>query len=123
MWRKIHAKRVLLKKTFLQVFNTLKSYRIDIKNVGTVENNIDVEANDCKKYSPSWLVNKDGCGCVIEGHKNKQSIKIQVIKDGILHFVFRGIDKKYDNKRLPVWINYKSIKIDGKEILSEPVEA
>ena len=28
---------------------------------------------------------------------------------------------RFEGKRFPIWIDYKSIKIDGKEILSSPI--
>ena len=32
-----------------------------------------------------------------------------------------GPDVRFEGKRFPVWLDYKSIKIDGKEILSSPI--
>ena len=43
------------------------------------------------------------------------------MNDGVLSLSFKGPDKQYNSVRIPIWIDYKSIKIDGKEILSEPV--
>ena len=34
---------------------------------------------------------------------------------------FQGPDMRFEGKRFPVWIDYKSIKIDGKEVLPSPV--
>lgn len=46
---------------------------------------------------------------------------IKAIQDGKLILSFKGQDKRYNGTRFPVWVDYKSIKIDGKEILSVPV--
>ena len=35
--------------------------------------------------------------------------------------IFRGICKEYENSHIPVWTDYKSIKINGNEVLSHPI--
>ena len=34
---------------------------------------------------------------------------------------FRGSNVSFEGVRFPVWNDYKSIKIDGKEVLSSPI--
>lgn len=113
----------LTKKEASAVKKWLCSSRIDVKNIGGSSNNIEVKAENCKISKPGWLNNSQGGGCVVEGNTLIQKIEIKAIQDGILHFEFRGIDKKFENKRVPLWIDYKSIKIDGIEILSVSIAA
>ena len=41
---------------------------------------------------------------------------------GNLFLVFRADDKRYNGTRFRLWVDYKSIKINGKEQLSAPVQ-
>lgn len=58
---------------------------------------------------------------VTESNKKIQNITIKAIQNGKLVLSFKGQDKRYSGTRFPLWVDYKSIKIDGKEILSSPV--
>lgn len=100
----------------------LLSSRIDIKNNGTEQNRVKIIASNCKIETPSWFTNAQGVGQVVEYNNGIQKMTIKVIQDGRLYFAFRGIYKHIGEKNLPIWIDYKSIKIDGKEILSAPVQ-
>lgn len=105
-----------------QAQNNLTPARIDIKNFGGADNNQTVVAPQANISQPAWFTNAQGKGTVISSSAQKQKITVQAIKNGNLRFEFRGADKCYaQGVRIPVWIDYKSIKIDGKEILSAPV--
>ena len=104
-----------------QIIHLLTSFRIDIKNTATKENNVIISGNEISIHSPDWAKNDYGNGWVIQGNTSQNIIKIKVVKDGILKFSFMGIDKRFEDKRIPIWTDYKSIKIDGKEILSVPI--
>ena len=95
--------------------------RIDIKNLGNKNNTVTIEARDSKVISPSWFRNVQGEGRVLTSAADKGKIKISAIRDGKLSINFRGPDMRFEGKRIPLWIDYKSIKIDGKDILSSPV--
>ena len=104
------------------VKNSLQSFRIDIKNLGSAENAISITAQNAQISTPAWFTNAQGIGQVVSGSSTKQKLSIKAIKSGTLQFNFRGQDKRNpDNTRFPLWIDYKSIKIDGKELLSMPV--
>ena len=120
-----YRKRCLLKERKLlcakQVQNQLCCIRIDIKNIGTVENAVAIEAEDSTISEPRWLCNARGRGQVLRSSANRGKIKIHIISDGKLTVNFLGPDMHFGGNRVPVWIDYKSIKIDGKEILPSPV--
>lgn len=99
----------------------LKTMRIDVKNYGDVDNNVDVNASGTRVIQPLWYANEKGHGSVIESSNEEQQIKITAIGNGILRFAFRAPDKRYKDKRFPLYIDYTSIKIDGRELLSKPV--
>ena len=99
----------------------LLSYRINIKNLGTSTNGTDIRADNAVVKEPKWFTNAEGKGKTVSGHTMKNTIKIKAINDGTLRMDFRGEDKRYKDERIPVWIDYKSVKIDGEEILSMPV--
>ena len=104
-----------------QVYKQLSSFRIDVKNLGTADNSLEVVAPKATVNMPVWLTNSQGKGCVVSGTELSQSLNLKAVKDGKLQIFFRGPDKRFNNVRYPLWIDYKSIKINGKEILSTPV--
>ena len=102
--------------------NSLHSFRVDVKNLGSAENAVSITAPDTQVTIPAWFTNAQGIGQVVSGSSSKQKLTIKAIKSGTLRFDFRGQDKRDVNKtRFPLWIDYKSIKIDGKELLSAPI--
>ena len=113
--------KVLRQRLCQYIIARLNALRIDIKNWGNKDNAVTIEAQNSKITSPGWFRNTQGEGKVLTSTENKGKIKISVIRDGKLSVNFRGPDVRFEGKRFPVWINYKSIKIDGKEVLSSPV--
>ena len=113
----------LLAKHYCKKIKTfLCTFRIDIKNLGSAENAVSITAQNAQISTPAWFTNAQGIGQVVNGASTKQKLTIKAIKSGTLQFNFRGQDKRNpDNTRFPLWIDYKSIKIDGKELLSMPV--
>lgn len=116
----LELQREKIQRKYIQ--KQLLSSRIDIKNNGTEQNRVKIIASNCKIETPSWFTNAQGVGQVVEYNNRIQKMTIKVIQDGRLYFAFRGIYKHIGEKNLPIWIDYKSIKIDGKEILSAPVQ-
>lgn len=95
--------------------------RCDIKNVGSSKNDIRVIESSQRAYSPDWLCDENGGGVVFSGKIKSVNAKITTIGDGILRIAFLGPDMRVDGKRVQLWIDYSSIKIDGAEILSAPI--
>lgn len=120
----------LLKQKYLQekyqnaqcqaICRQLKSMRIDIKNFGNTNNAIKIETS-AKVFEPEWFSNVQGKGQVVSANKKIQNIIIKAIQNGKLRLDFKGIYKNVDGKNYPLWIDYKSIKINGKEQLTAPV--
>lgn len=99
----------------------LTNSRIDIKNFGNANNAVEITTL-AKISAPAWFANTQGQGQVVESSKKIQNITIRAVQDGKLILSFKGQDKRYNGTRFQLWVDYKSIKIDGKEILSAPVE-
>ena len=113
--------KIKLKKSVKKVCQkNMQAVRIDIKNYGKDNNAVEITAS-AKVSQPNWFANTQGIGQVIETNKKSQDITIKAIQDGKLVLSFRGQDKRFEGTRFPVWADYKSIKIDGKEILSAPI--
>lgn len=103
------------------VCRQLKSMRIDIKNFGKADNNIDIMTT-AKTFAPAWFTNEQGHGYTVESMHKKEILTLKCSGFGKLRLDFKAADKRCNGKRFPLWVDYKSIKIDGKEILSAPVE-
>ena len=109
--------KVLKHRLCQHILTRMSVLRIDIKNVGTEENAVAIEAENSAVSKPGWFSG----GQVLTSSTEKGKIKISIITSGKLMLVFRGPDVRFEGKRFPLWNDYKSIKIDGKEILSSPV--
>lgn len=101
----------------------LHTARIDIKNNGGSDNDINIVTENAKVIKPAWFKNEQGQGAVIENSALTAHIKIMAIEPGTLRLTFRAPDRRYDGKRFPVYVDYTSIKIDGNELLKEPISA
>lgn len=106
-----------------QIVKKLSTMRVDIKNAGSTHNSVTIKSKNAKISKPSWFTNTQGVGQIVESYEPKQEIKIKAIKSGKLILNFRGPWLRHKDKRIPLWIDYKSINIDGKEILAKPVAA
>ncbi len=102
------------------ICHQLKSLRIDIKNFGKVDNDVDITTT-AKTFAPAWFANEQGRGRVVESIHKKETLTLKCRGSGKLRLEFRGSDKRFDGTRFPLWIDYKSIKINGKEQLTAPV--
>ena len=120
-----HKKHGLLKSAkslrVKYILRQLWQMRIDIKNFGVKENKVSIQAENSTITAPVWLRNAQGEGCCLTSYESRGQIKIRIIKDGRLELKFMGPDKRFEGVRFPVWSDYKSIKIDGVEVLSSPV--
>ena len=121
----------LLKQKYLQekyqnmqcqaICHQLKSLRIDIKNFGKADNDIDITTT-AKTSAPAWFANEQGRGRVVESVHKKESLTLKCRGTGKLRLDFKAADKRCNGTRFPLWVDYKSIKINGKEQLSSPVQ-
>ncbi len=98
----------------------LSSARVDIKNIGIKTNNVDVKTvTDISE--PTWFKDETGAGKVIEFSALTNTMTIKAINAGKLIISFKGKECCHQGQRFPLWVDYESIKIDGREILSEPI--
>lgn len=83
--------------------------------------NIISTSDDLAKWSkPEWL-QKFGGGIMLHSSSGILSIVLKVEKKGELCLWLRGVDVREHgdhNKRIPYWLNFKKLIIDGKEIFS-----
>ncbi|MBR1600396.1 MAG: glycosyltransferase family 61 protein [Alphaproteobacteria bacterium] len=99
----------------------LTTFRIDIKNYGNKENAVEVIADNCYVSTPLWYKDSQGQGVVVECNSKVQKITLRIIKNGKLTICFKGIYRCCNDHHIPLWVNYRSIKINGQEILSDTV--
>ena len=96
--------------------------RIDMKNYGNVDNSIelfDISDENTFINMPKWFKNKKGSGTYITSFKGDLNYKIKCIHDGKLKIFLKTLDIKDANKnRFPIFIDYISLKINGKEYLN-----
>jgi len=115
------AKKEYKNITIKNIEKQLLAIRLDVKNNGAESNNIDVVAPNTRISKPLWMKNAQGQGAVLESNETELHINITAVGDGVLRLAFKAADKRYDGKRLTVYVDYASIKIDGKELLKEPM--
>lgn len=112
-------KENVMKKTL----SLLMPVRIDIKNNGNYNNDLIVTATTGRITTPAYYKNDKGVGYVVEYSKLFNTIKIKIIHDGTLQINFKTQDKRYKGCKYHFWVNYKSIRIDGEELLPNPISA
>ena len=95
--------------------------RVDIVNFGE---GCDVELvyssdNENNIRIPHWI--KGGSGVVVESSKGVLDVIVRFVGDGNLKLSFRSTDVRDKNKkpRLPIYIDFTDIKINGKQVLDE----
>lgn len=96
--------------------------RIDIKNYGNQNNHIEflyVSDDKSKLELPDWFKDKNGVGAVVESFESNLDLKIKCINDGKLILKLKGIDAKWKGVRIPIFINFKSVIINGVQQINE----
>ena len=113
LFKVMQMRKKMFALTADKILSEFTKMRVDIKNSGTAKNALSITASKAKV----GFINTKSIGQVVQGNNLKQTIKIKAINDGKLIFDFRGQDKRdKENQRIPLWCDYKSIKIDGKKI-------
>jgi len=114
-------KKIKERKVNNLILSKLSGVRLDIKNFGNEHNALEITADNMSISEPKWFTDDKGIGKILQGNSMKNVIKLKAINDGRLLINFRGQDKRFNEKKFPLWIDYKSIKVNGEEILLEPV--
>ena len=121
LYEKYEYKESLLKHKILERYITA---RVDIKN--TLKEDSDIQFEDIDDLisinSPKWFCN-NGKGYVLHSQEGSMDISFKCIGDGNLTIYLRAKDIRDENSiRLPIFINYKSFRLNGQEMLSASKE-
>ena len=96
--------------------------RIDIKNYGSAGNDLTlVNCDDSSSniFKPNWFKDYDGIGTIVSSSKGDLKLSFKCIHEGNLKIDFRAIDfRDRDDNRVPIYIDYHKIEIDGKSIIN-----
>ena len=105
----------------LRYADFLSKWRIDIKNFGGESNAIKVLSlpGRARADFAGFLRDENGSRVVISGKNGKNLIQIKSINGGVLKIFLRGIYKLCEERVLPLYTDYESVKINGCEILNE----
>ncbi len=94
--------------------------RVDIKNYGDERNSIIMLEEDMSYniFQPKWFADSEGIGSVITSFNKELNLSFKCINNGKLKIKFRAKDfKDLNNSRIPIYIDYKKIEIDGESII------
>lgn len=108
------------------IFN-FRSARLDIKNHGQ-ENSITITNKDVVHpfwvETPKWFSDKSGKGCVVQARQDQCSLRVRCHGTGSLSIECKALDRRgTKGVRLPLWVTYTSLKINGQEQLDAPSNA
>lgn len=99
--------------------------RIDLKNEGKADNELEflsISDDHVSLMSPDWF-NKDGVGYVLETYCEELQLSLKVHGDGKLNIALRGKDVVIYDKRIPVWIEYTCLDVNGQNIIEDSILA
>ena len=102
----------------------LRSWRIDTSfvNTGSGVASLSGSGEQVAIECPTWLLNNGHQGMVEHGQAFSCKYKLVCGGGGDVLFSLRGIDRRCDGKRLKVFADYESFKINGKEMLEGPIQ-
>ena len=113
--RKLKRKYKAIKK-----YNTA---RIQFKNIGSSENNIEIlesSDDDLSIKVPQNLCDENGKALVIHSVANSLDMKIKAIGDGLLTIDFKSYNINLENgERFLIYIDYTDIEINGRNYITE----
>ena len=97
--------------------------RIDIKNFGTHENNLEIiRISDYSAdiYNPTWFKDNKGQGKLIESNEGILNLELKCIKSGLLKIWLRGIDcMDKNNHRFPIFIDFIKFEINNENLINK----
>ena len=119
-WGPLYSRNAILDDNSLNKFSTV---RIDLKNYGDKSNNILLLDENTSLFNisqPEWFADLKGTGSVITCDNKELDLSVKCVNDGKLKIDFRGIDfKDSNNNRIPIYIDYSEIKVDGKSLIND----
>ena len=117
-----HKNKVVLEEDFYNKLEKYNTARIDIKNLGSADNDIDIiriSDSDAKYSKPGWYKSDKGTGLVVKSQKNYLEVIIECICDGKLKILLRGIDYRLNGNRFPIGVNFTKFMINDEEVFNE----
>ncbi|WP_346661700.1 DUF6270 domain-containing protein [uncultured Methanobrevibacter sp.] len=126
-WNNIKLKQKIYDLKFPKIFLKYVTARIDIKNEGSVTNDVKILENSDSEsiiMNPGWYKNDLGIGTQVQCNKGVINLKIKCVNDGVLKIILRGIDYCNEtDKRSPIFINFTDFNVNGNDILLKTVSA
>ena len=122
-WCPINYKsNFFLKTDYEKLMDNFYRARIDIKNSGSAGNDlilVDCDDSSSHIFKPDWFKDYNGIGTVVSSSKGDLNLSFKCINEGNLKIDFRAIDfRGRDDNRVPIYIDYHKIEIDGKSIIN-----
>ena len=114
--------RALKRRLCQYIWARMSTLCIDVKILSNKKEAIQIEAQGSTIIERVWCGNTQGERMTLTSSAPKGKIKISTVKADELTVNFCGPDVRFEGKKFPVWIDYKSISINGKDVLSSPVE-
>lgn len=98
--------------------------RIDIINKKDKDNAVKVfYASDKVEVAyPGWFEYNYGQGAYLRAGDRTVDVVFKCIKDGVLDISLRGPDVRLSGKRVPSYVNYNKLVVNGETILNETVK-
>ncbi len=114
------TERDVYQKHMTEIRHLLQQWRIDVKNVGSADHAVAVSGDGISVLSPAWACDQNGRGQVVIGKSTRQTMTIRAKGNGTLVLKCRGVDRKNAGERVPVWVDYTAVVVDGKPLLKQP---
>lgn len=118
-WGPVYSNSAVLDNSL----NKFSTVRIDLKNYGGESNNILLLNENMSFFNisqPKWFADSNGTGSIITSDNKELDLSVKCINEGKLKIDFRSMDfKDSNNNRIPIYIDYREIKIDGKSIIND----
>ena len=102
-----------------------KTARVDIVNKNYTKKPVEViySSDSVNVEFPGWFEYDYGKGTVLESKEKAFYATVRCIKDGELNVSLRGPDVRVSGKRVPSFVNYTKLLVNGKNVLSKPTAA
>ena len=106
--------------------SAIPTARIGIKNCGAASNKVDIlEMSDKAAVlsEPPWFCDEGGTGSVVESSAGRLELSLRCEGSGELLIALRGKDAWDEHgERVPRWVEYTSLAINGEQLLDDPVD-
>lgn len=96
--------------------------RVDLKNIGDPNNELNViRSDDIYWSSPDWWVDEKGKGIIARSTAGSMNFRVKCNEDGLLNIFLRSEDiKNNQGVRIPIYLRYTKFKVNNKNIITDP---